>query len=271
MYQVTIKGRNLKELKKAVDDINSELGNGAKTVNGLERNLEVTTKPVTTATELTETIQSIAPVVTGTLPPAIKEEEYEVSTLYTESGDIPAIPLKEALIAQTAPNPGEAVIAPMVEALAQTVSDMGELDCEGQPWDIRIHTTKKTKLATGQWKLKRGADKDLAAQIKAQTPTVANVAELPLEVVAPVVVAPVAVAPLPMTLAVPANGHTLETFLAGFPMIVATLISEGKVTQDYINQLKTYFKVDQIWNISEAQKGEVFNSFVEFKFIQKVG
>ena len=57
----------------------------------------------------------------------------------------------------------------------------------------------------------------------------------------------------------------------GFPMIIGALISEGKINQDYINQLREHFLVDQIWKITDEQKAEVFESFVGYNFIQKVG
>lgn len=40
-----------------------------------------------------------------------------------------------------------------------------ELDPDGRPWDSRIDTEKKTKTRDGRWKLKRGADKKLVAEI----------------------------------------------------------------------------------------------------------
>ena len=54
-------------------------------------------------------------------------------------------------------------------------------------------------------------------------------------------------------------------------MILGSLISEGKLTPEYVNTLKEYFKVAEIWNVSEDQKKEMFESFAGFGFIQKVG
>ena len=53
-------------------------------------------------------------------------------------------------------------------------------------------------------------------------------------------------------------------------MVVGTLISEGKITQDYVNQLKIYFKVNEIWEVTDEQKEEIFKSFVGYGFIQQV-
>lgn len=40
-----------------------------------------------------------------------------------------------------------------------------ELDAAGMPWDERIHSSTRSKLQNGNWKLKRGVDPDLVATI----------------------------------------------------------------------------------------------------------
>lgn len=56
-----------------------------------------------------------------------------------------------------------------------------ELDSEGMPWDARIHTTARTKVANGTWKLARNTPNELVANVKAeylgnvQSPTTSNV------------------------------------------------------------------------------------------------
>jgi len=132
-----------------------------------------------------------------------------------------------------------------------------------------------------------------AAPISATTPVVTPVLEAP-DTVAPVLTAPAvlptnspvlappataavpALAPAPTAAPVPAaplatpSGHSVETFVANFPMILGALLTEGKVTEQYCNELKAYFKVEQIWDITDAQKADVFKSFVGFGFIQQV-
>lgn len=46
-----------------------------------------------------------------------------------------------------------------------------EVDTEGHPYDVRIHSAGKSKIANGTWKLKKGVDKDLVVQINAQNKT----------------------------------------------------------------------------------------------------
>jgi len=271
MYQVTIKGRSLKELKKAVSDINNELTNGATTCAGIEKDM----------------------TLRGVANEAIKILEEPIAELQ----DLPMvetpIPIVEIPV----------MSAPIVEIPVTSApvvhNPNAELDAEGLPWDKRIHTIKRTKVTTGTWKVKRGTDKDLLKSVKDElrnsmqrlanptpvpTPPLATplqvapaaVVEAPTPVVQPPVVetpapAPVQAAPVPTPTIPSANGHTTETFIANFPMILGNLISEGKVTQDYINQLKTYFNVTEIWNISDDQKKEMFEYFASGGLIQKVG
>lgn len=49
-----------------------------------------------------------------------------------------------------------------------TVTTTVELDKNGIPWDERIHAGTKRKNADGTWSLKKGVDKELAAQIIAE-------------------------------------------------------------------------------------------------------
>ena len=50
------------------------------------------------------------------------------------------------------------------EVEAEFVSD--KLDAEGTPWDERIHSSSKSFIKNGTWKLKRGVDPNFVAKIK---------------------------------------------------------------------------------------------------------
>lgn len=264
MYQVTAKGRTLKELIKAVDDVHKELCLGTATlVNGLTNNMQD-----------------------------------NVEIVDDNDSDVQFHPM-------VANNNIQAVeVGPRLEAAALV---LGELDAEGIPWDKRIHTVAKTKVKAGTWKLKKGSDLTVVTQVKTelmlQVQQAANPAPIPpapaaaptlppavstaplappvsiLPPVAPVGGSnadqtPMSVATLPPAAPVApqiASGHTLATFIANFPMVVGTLISEKKLTQNYINQLCEYFKVELIWNINDEQKAQTFNQFVELGYIQQVG
>lgn len=255
MYQVTVKGRTLLELKDAVNDINNEL-QGGTVVSGIEKNLEVD--------KIVDVIKEVAlPVVEST-------------------------PLAEVLAPAVA-------IAPVPVAAHAGV----ELDVEGIPWDKRIHAASKGKVAAGTWRTKRGIDPALLAATKAELLQAINLAANPVAipaapitpstpaVAAPVIAAPVAVAPpvVEAPVAIPAavvapvappvvlptvSGHSVQSFKDNMAMTIGTLITEGKLTQDYVNTLKAHFGVEEIWNVSEAQKEEMFTTFVSHGIISQV-
>lgn len=288
MYQVTVKGRTLSELKIAVRDIHSELTSGKSPVNGLEKDL--TTNDV---------FFSDKPTM------ELAEDEVEIQSPYSDATPAQIAPdIAAALAPPVAPAHITQAVAPVAE-----VADGEGLDAEGLPWDKRINTDSKMKIKAGSWKIKRGLDAAVVAQIKAElkqaihlqanpiaipaapinaaTPAVAMVPEVIAPVAPPVAVAPVAlpvaaVAPTPLTVTGPPivapiappmvqGGHTLASFKANMAMTIGTLITEGKLTQDYVNTLKAHFSVAEIWQVSEAQMEEMFTTFVSHSIISQVG
>lgn len=241
MFQVTVKGRNIEELKKAVSDVNNELNQGiisSSFSTKVERNLALA---------------------------AESDDEMEDVTSPFVASPVETVKLSKS-----------------------TVVD-NELDSEGIPWDSRIHSSSKKKIANGTWRLARGTSDEQAAPIKAELRARVNASQAQTGFQPPVYQAPVQPAPQATMLVTPPqvqsvpvyqpptvpvmqqSGHTLETFKAQFPMVLTSLINEKKINQDYINTLKNYFGVAEIWAINDEQKAELFNSFVEYRFVQKVG
>lgn len=87
-----------------------------------------------------------------------------------------------------------------------------ELDSEGHPYDVRIHSAGKSKIANGTWKLKKGVDKDLVAQINAQNKSLLNT-------------------PLPSAGPTVADMPSLATDLPALAPVVAALPSLPPVAQ----------------------------------------
>lgn len=272
MYQVTAKGRTLEELKTAVTDIYNELLNGVKPVSG-------TVKTMETPVESELSTMSRAEL-------ELAEDEEEVESPYTAHSS-------------------EQVGAAPVDNPTLSTVDGTELDAEGLPWDKRINTATKTKVKAGTWKNRRGLEDSYVQEVKAElrqalhlkanptpipaapidantpivqpeyetpaAPTMVTPAQ-PVTPVVPVVEAPpAAVAPVAPPQPAPANGHTLQSFGSNLAMVLAGLINEGKLTQDYINQLKGYFQVTEIWDLNPQQTEEMFNNFVQHGIVQKVG
>lgn len=71
----------------------------------------------------------------------------------------------------------------VVGTVEQTTTELPgegvELDKNGIPWDERIHAGTKRKNADGTWSLKKGVDKELAAQIIAEYKAAPDYAESP--------------------------------------------------------------------------------------------
>ncbi len=108
-------------------------------------------------TEVLSEAETTTPEDLGLEPPVEVKQEIAKS-----EGFVPPAPEPEsdAAVVFAAPTP-EAVVTPTPEA------DTG-LDKNGLPWDTRIHAGTKTKLVTGEWKNKRGIDKDLLASVEAE-------------------------------------------------------------------------------------------------------
>ena len=86
----------------------------------------------------------------------------------------------KAALTQTSPTSDvNEVPTPPVQtpvALAAPQPQGVELDSEGLPWDHRIHSSSKKKLAkTGAWKLARGVDANLVEQVKAELSDVMSI------------------------------------------------------------------------------------------------
>lgn len=75
--------------------------------------------------------------------------------------------------------------------------------------------------------------------------------------------------------AIPATtkpAHTLASFTDNLVQVLAQLINEKKINQDYIQQLCEHFQVKNIWNVtaSGVKTRELYDSFGEFGFITKL-
>jgi len=94
----------------------------------------------------------------------IEEAELNNPAINVPNG-LPALPLPVApsALAALTPNTSGATALP-----AGSTLPAAELDSEGFPYDVRIHSAGKSKIANGSWKLKKGVDKALVAQVNAQ-------------------------------------------------------------------------------------------------------
>lgn len=184
------------------------------------------------------------------------------------------------------------------------------LDSRGFPWDSRIHSASKALNKDKTWRYRRGVEESTIAKVEAElrgaasqpinsdrTPGVPAVEpknvllqdtglppvareELPqvFQQAAPVTPPPVAApvsTPVPSTpqmMSDVAPAHTLETFSKQFPQVMAQLSMSGKITPDYINKLKQFFGVNEIWEVmkNSEQLAQMYNQFCQINLITRV-
>lgn len=200
-------------------------------------------------------------------------------------------------------------VAPVVQTPVS--SDTQTVDAKGLPYDARIHASSRTFVKDGTWRYKKGvSDAEIAsveAQLKGQTPqqTPVIIPAVPTTTVhvempkfnpdcrvienaqgereyppLSAIVNPVATPSQPAPVAyenivVPQYtkpAHSFETFKNNLMVVFAELINEGKIDHKYVEELKAYFQVKEIWNIlaDNLKCIELFNTFVKIGLITKV-
>lgn len=186
---------------------------------------------------------------------------------------------------------------PPAPVVMPTSSVNSTLDSRGVPWDERVHSSSKATNKDGSWRTRRGIEPAQLAKIEAELlagrPAVSTASSQtthqdPAPFVAPPV--PQVVPPTPEIVAQPTppppqatqlppmpppklvsvSGHTLETFRAQLVPTLAGLVNQGKLTNEYIQSLKSYFKVEQIWEVNEQQLAEMYKQFCDAGLIAQV-
>jgi hypothetical protein len=174
----------------------------------------------------------------------------------------------------------------------------GELDTKGLPYDKRIHSVNGGKNKDGTWRYRRGVEEALVTQVENELRQ-RSVATAPINIPAPpaptvATPGPVAspfgpppslqIVPQPATpAAVPAATlpslppqqpvtltHSFATFRANLVAVLAELVKQSKLTQEYIRQLQEYFKVEHLWQVNDEQAKMMFDNFVQGGLLQRV-
>ncbi len=167
-----------------------------------------------------------------------------------QSPSAPAGPTAGVPMPPTVPSPPAASdptgFAPSEPAAQTNLAGGVELDSRGLPWDHRIHSSGKAKVAAGTWKQKRGVDDAVIAAVEAELraamavpgPTAAAPVPPPAGVPLPPAPAtvPAGAVPIPPVPDIPAAAPT-PPVTAGpltFPQLmqkVTGAISSGRLTQ----------------------------------------
>lgn len=97
----------------------------------------------------------------------------------------------------------------------------------------------------------------------------------PLVSPAPIVtpVAPPPAPPIPSNLAVPqivSLAHNAGTFKQQMPQVLAELLKQGKINQEWLAAVKMECKVQEIWEMSDDQKNELFEILCNYNLITRM-
>lgn len=159
-----------------------------------------------------------------------------------------------------------------------------EVDSRGIRFDDRIHSASKSINKDGSWRSRRGVEPELIKKLEAEqgAPAIAAqpvVPSAPIQTVAPITTPVPAAPPVALPLAPPplpaqqpvTLAHSVDSFKSDLVRVLTELVKQGKLTQDYINALKNYFKVQEIWQVTEEQTVQMFEQFVSAGLLTRVG
>lgn len=205
--------------------------------------------------------------------------------------DHPVLPNFNELVQPQNPPP---IVVPQYHSEEKVVAGFvgpTEVDTKGLPWDGRIHLATKKKNKDGTWTNRRGLDENTRFQVEQELRQ--GLAQAPSQVAPaqPIVSALVETQPEPVVeqQAPPVQqqtdydnfpkiegsikpAHTLQSFKDNLTEVFAQLINQGKIDQNYIQQVKSYFKVKEVWNILANEKSciELYEQFAVMGFITKL-
>lgn len=96
------------------------------------------------------------------VPSIAAADVFKIAQADTNVSEVPQAPVESSPVPPSAPTP------PVVPTVEAAPASSVELDKRGLPWDARIHSGAKSKLANGNWKLARGVDPVLVTQVEAE-------------------------------------------------------------------------------------------------------
>ncbi len=265
MFKVVIDGRTPSELRKNIQLYLDETSIEEIKVED-ECQLPLSTQPIVEAVTKSQMHYDCEPVF----------------------NDLPEVPVVAAVLP---PTPSTPVYNGEIHASLAPIGN-DELDSQGVPWDERIHAVTHGKNKDGSWRTRRGVEPSLVEKIESETkktlvaerleyqqanpfakqivyPTAPIIPPIPEPVVVPVA-KPEPVTNAPQSATPVPSAHSFETFQATLVATLARLVSEGKLNQDYVNTLKKYFGIEQIWQVNDLQCREMFENFCAAGLIARV-
>lgn len=191
------------------------------------------------------------------------------ANFYIEEGDAPAFTTAELADPKTnIPNVQAVAPLPPVQAAAPAGETQGgvEVDSEGHPHDIRIHSSGKSKIANGTWKLAKGMSTklDFVAQINAQNKSL-MAAPLPTAQPSNVVQLP----PLTGVAALP----NLPPVVAALPDLPPVVAVAGPEVEIEVTDYPTFaaFVAQQMLTKPTATKRELDKGLTHYQMVDAQG
>lgn len=189
----------------------------------------------------------------------------------SETDDIPAFTPAELADPKTnIPNVQAVAPLPPVQAAAPAGATPGavEVDSEGHPHDIRIHSAGKTKIQAGTWKLKKGVDPQLVAQVNAQNKALVAT---PLPTAAPPALTIVSQTPAPAT--VTQLVASLPPLIAPLPDLPPVVAVAGPEVEIEVTDYPTFaaFVAQQMLTKPTATKRELDKGLTHYQMVDAQG
>lgn len=144
---------------------------------------------------------------------------------------------------------GRAMAAELAKGPSATVSDV-TVDAAGLPWDARIHSGAKSKLANGNWKLLRGVDPALVASVEAElrgNPQPAAAPSAP----PPPVTAPATSTPAPVAPSAPPTPPAPKPITNAAELVAAVM--DKRFTTDQVNAACQAVGIDNVASLLAKQ------------------
>jgi len=161
---------------------------------------------VNTATLTSTEAAALTALLAVIHPGSVQASALDKATTALATGSVAVVEspagLADALIAaesarvaklDPAPDPTPAPVVPV-----RVAPNGVEVDAEGLPWDVRIHSSSKGKLANGTWKIARNTPAEKVTAVKAELRAALGAPAIPVGTAAPAPApAPTGIVPIP--------------------------------------------------------------------------
>lgn len=172
-------------------------------------------------------------------PPEVAAPSIAAAAAFSTAPEAPASTSTSAVPVPPIPVPSPASMAPPVAAPPTPPAPAvgTPVDIQGMPWDGRIHSSSKEKIADGSWRKRRNTPPETVAQVEA---------ELRATMAAPVPPAAASVPPAPPAPAAPGAPVVAMDEIAAFQSLMQRVVSaqtSGKLLPEQVSGVLAKFQI----------------------------